>query len=166
MTEVTEVTLKEARINAHLTQAQAAEKLGVSLRSYKSYENDPQKQDTIKYRYMLEQMEEVRRIDEDHGLLNLDEIRGICAAVFADYPVSYCYLFGSYAKGNATGSSDVDLLVSGEVEGLRFYGLVEALRTAMRKRIDVLTPGQLLNNPAMLDEILRDGIRIYEQRER
>ena len=39
--------------------------------------------------------------------------------------VQYQYLFGSYAKGNATEGSDVDLLVSTDVRGLKFYGLAE-----------------------------------------
>jgi hypothetical protein len=48
---------------------------------------------------------------------------------------SFCYLFGSYAKGKAKPTSDVDFLISADVRGLEFYGLVE--------------------------EILKDGIKIY-----
>ena len=47
---VMRMTLLEARTRCHFTQAQAANHLGVSLRSYKSYETDPQKADTLKYR--------------------------------------------------------------------------------------------------------------------
>ena len=46
--------LKSLRIERKLTQNQAAEILGVSLRSYKSYENDEKKADSIKYKYMIE----------------------------------------------------------------------------------------------------------------
>ena len=159
------MTLLEARKRSRLTQMQAAEKLGVSLRSYKSYEHDPQKQGTIKYRYMLEHLEALSLVDENHGLLSVDGIRSICAEQLKDYPVTYCYLFGSYAKGKATGTSDVDLLISGGVEGLRFFGLVEALRTSLKKKVDVLTPDQLLQNPQLLDEILRYGVRIYGKSE-
>lgn len=42
------MTLRETRLQAHLTQVQAAEKLGISLRSYKTYENDAAKADTFK----------------------------------------------------------------------------------------------------------------------
>ena len=38
--------LKELRVKKRLTQADASAILGVSLRSYKSYENDPSKTDS------------------------------------------------------------------------------------------------------------------------
>ena len=45
--------LKTARMSRKLTQKQASEYLGVSLRSYKDYENSEAKRDTLKYRAML-----------------------------------------------------------------------------------------------------------------
>ncbi len=155
------MTLYEARKNAGFTQAETAARLGVSLRSYKSYETDPQKADSIKYRYMTEQLNAMCSVDETHGLLTVDKIRKTVSEVLAAYPITFCYLFGSYAKGTEREDSDVDLLVSGEVEGLSFYGLVESLRTALSKKVDVLTPAQLLNNPDLLNEILQDGVKIY-----
>ena len=155
------MTLRDLRIQNNLTQAQAADMLGVSLRSYKSYETEPQKADTLKYRYFLQQLAEKYKLDETHGLLTTKEIARRCSEKLAAYPITYAYLFGSYAKGKAEETSDVDLLVSGEVKGLQFYGLVEDLREALRKNVAVLTPAQLVNNPELLNEILRDGVRIY-----
>ncbi len=155
------MTLKESRIHANLTQQQAAARFGISLRSYKSYENEARKAETLKYRYMQEQLEAANRLDETHGLLTVEEISSVCTAVFANYQIAYCYLFGSYAKGKATEISDVDLLISGEVKGLRFFGLVEDLRTALHKNVDLLTADQLLKNPDLLNEILQTGVKIY-----
>ena len=75
--------------------------------------------------------------------------------------MSYCYLFGSYAKGKATDQSDVDLLVATSISGMRFYDMVEALREGLKKKVDVLNLEQLNNNPELMDEILKDGIKIY-----
>ncbi len=155
------MTLYEARMRSNLTQVQAAAHLGISLRSYQTYEKDPSKADTLKYRYLTQEMALLSQVDESHGILTPEEIRSACASVLADYPITYCYLFGSYARGTATAESDVDLLVSGEVTGLRFFGLVDALKTALRKRVDVLTPSQTEGNPELLNEILRDGVKIY-----
>ena len=155
------MTLREIRTSHGLTQAQAAGLLEISLRSYKSYETDPKKTNTPKYRYLVAQLNDHTRLDESHGLLTIEEIARLCGEQLATYPITYAYLFGSYAKGTATETSDVDLLVSGEVSGLRFYGLVEALREALHKEVDVLTPAQLSNNPPLLNEILKDGIKIY-----
>ena len=43
--------LKELRIDKKMTQQEVSDLVGISLRSYKSYENDEEKRDTIKYKY-------------------------------------------------------------------------------------------------------------------
>lgn len=153
--------VKELRLEKKLTQQQVADLVGISLRSYKSYENDKDKEGTIKYAYILDKLKALNPIDEEHGILDMDFIRDKCKEVFDEYPVHYCILFGSYAKGKATESSDLDLLVSSDVKGLKFYGLVEKLRLALHKKVDVLNLDQLKDNLKLTDEILRDGIRIY-----
>lgn len=73
----------------------------------------------------------------------------------------WIYLFGSYAKGRATETSDVDILVSTSVTGLEFFGLVEELRVELHKKVDVLDKNQLTGNLELTEEILKDGIKIY-----
>ena len=153
--------LKEIRIEKGFTQSQAAKLVGVSLRSYKSYENDESKIGTIKYNYMIEQLTKINLIDEEHGILTQDSIIKKCSVVFQKYNVEYCYLFGSYAKGKAKPDSDVDLLISSDVKGLQFFALVEELRNTLHKRVDALDIRQLNNNPNLINEILKDGIKIY-----
>ncbi|MBP5250429.1 MAG: nucleotidyltransferase domain-containing protein [Lachnospiraceae bacterium] len=153
--------IKRLRTEKKLTQKQAAEILGISLRSYKSYENDNDKVGTLKYNYIIDRLGAINRIDEEHGILDLDFIKEKCKDVFSEYPVHYCILFGSYSKGKAVETSDVDLLVSSDVKGLKFYGMVEKLRTALHKKVDVLSLDQLKENLELTDEILKDGIRIY-----
>ncbi len=120
--------LKDLRIKNRMTQREAAEKIGVSLRSYISYENDIAKEGTPKYRFLLAEMSEIGRMDEEHGILSMEEIREACDEIMKEYSVQYCYLFGSYAKGSASETSDVDLLISSETTGLRFYELAERPR--------------------------------------
>ena len=144
-----------------MTQQEVADLVGISLRSYKSYENDEEKRDTIKYKYIVEQLSKINYIDEETGILELEDIVRKCTEVFERYEVSFCYLFGSYAKGKATQISDVDLLISANVKGLKFYGLVEEIRTALHKKVDVLDMNQLKENIELTEEIFRDGIKIY-----
>lgn len=153
--------LKTLRIEKKLTQQQVAELVGISLRSYKSYENDEEKRGTIKYNYIVEKLAEINLIDEDHGILEVEDIVQKCARVLEKYDVNFCYLFGSYAKAKAKPTSDVDLLISANVKGLKFYGLVEEIRTALHKRVDVLDINQLKDNLELTEEILKDGIKIY-----
>lgn len=153
--------LKDLRIEKKMTQQQVADLVGISLRSYKSYENDEEKRGTIKYNYIVEQLIKINFIDEEHGVLTIEDISKKCAKVLEQYDVNFCYLFGSYAKGKEMPESDVDLLISANVRGLEFYGLVEEIRVALRKKVDVLDINQLKDNIELTEEILKDGIKIY-----
>lgn len=75
--------------------------------------------------------------------------------------MEYCYLFGSYAKNNPKENSDIDLLVKTSISGLKYYEMTEKLREELKKKVDVLSFEQITNNPNLLNEILRDGIKIY-----
>ncbi len=155
------MTLREERIYKDLTQKKAAEMLGVSLRSYVSYENDPALEDTIKYKYFVHELAKYNMIDETHGILSQKQIIEACNKVLKDYDINYCYLFGSYAKWAAKETSDVDLLISTKTKGIKFFELTERLREALQKKVDLLDTRQLLNNQALLDEVLKYGIRLY-----
>lgn len=155
------MNLKEIRLNCNLTQAEAAQLLFVSLRSYKDYENNPLKINSIKYNYMCEKLNNYNKLDEEHGILTLEKIIEKINIVFEKYSINFCYLFGSYAKNKATPKSDVDLLIDSEITGLDFYGLVDELRITLGKKIDLLKINQLENNPELLKEILKDGVKIY-----
>ena len=155
------MTIKQMRQDKGLTQQKCADYLQIPLRTYKRYESDESKIKAIKHRYIKARIAEYAFIDEEHGILTVEQIKEICKDVFASYDVEYCYLFGSYAKGKATEKSDVDLLVSVQVKGIKFFELVENLRENLKKKVDLLDAAQLNNNPTLVQEILRDGVRIY-----
>ena len=157
--------LKKMRTEKKMTQQQVADLVGISLRSYKSYENDEKKQGSLKYKYILEKLSEINPIDEEHGIIDIEYITEKCGNVFQKYDQRPNYDdikdFGSYAKSKAKPTSDVDLLISANVKGLKFYGLVEEIREALHKKVDVLEINQLKDNLELTQEILKDGIKIY-----
>ena len=153
--------LKSIRLDKELTQQQAAGIVGVSLRSYKSYENDLDKRGNLKYNYIYEKLSQINPIDEEHGIVDLEYISRKCSEIFDKYKINFCYLFGSYAKGKAKDDSDVDLLISKEIKGLKFFGLVEEIRNSLHKKVDVIEVAGLKDNVELLEEILKDGIKIY-----
>ena len=153
--------LKEMRISKQITQQEAARRLGISLRSYIMYENDAAKENTIKYRFLLQELQKINAVDEEHGILTTEQIRMCCKEILDAYQVEYCYLFGSYAKGKATEQSDVDLLISTKETGLRFYEIAERLRECLHEKVDLLDVKQLVNNETLIDEMLKEGIKIY-----
>lgn len=155
------MSLKDIRLQSNLTQEEAAQLLGVTRRTYVNYEAGKIDESSLKYKYVVETLQKATLIDENHGILTIDQIRKICGEIFKDYSVEYCYLFGSYAKGKATEKSDVDLLVAMPVDGMKFFELIELLREQLKKKIDLLDIAQLDNNSALVQEILKDGIKIY-----
>ena len=150
--------LKEIRKSFNLTQDEASKLLGISRKTYIKYELMDVEAEKIDY--FIYKLKEKTKIDENHGVLSIDNIKSIVINILKDYNVKSCFLFGSYAKGYASDESDVDLLIDSDITGLSFYGLVERLREGLHKKVDLLTLNSLSNNPQMLTEIIRDGIKI------
>lgn len=154
------MTLKEIRTNKGLTQEQAALLINVPLRTYKRYETDESYVDSYKYKMFVNELNNKTLVDEEHGLLTIEQIKEIVTPILNKYDIHYCYLFGSYAEGRARENSDVDLLIETEITGLRFFGIVEELRVKLAKKVDLLRLKDLEpNNPIVL-EILKKGVRI------
>ena len=156
--------LKEIRVAKGLTQAQAAEIAGVSLESYKNHELGRSKSDSPLGRMILEKIESYERYGFDRGILPLDVIKEALNKVFSDAQIDFAYLFGSYARGEALETSDVDILISGSITGLDFFSLGGQLERALHKRVDVIRLEDISSNAEFLLEILRSGIRVYDKK--
>ena len=153
--------LRQKRKELGLTQEQAAKACGVSRRTYQTYEEK---------QIMNATFEELRKRLEDDGILdgsnfvcNVKYIKHVCNEVFSTmYPeVEAAYLFGSYARGEATGESDIDILVVCKPMDMRFFGMVSVLEDRLHKMIDIHTHKQLVKNEIFMEQVLKDGIKIY-----
>lgn len=94
----------------------------------------------------------------------VDEIRNIVAPIAAAHDVSRVYLFGSYARGDADASSDIDLRVDkGRLKGLFALGALYAdLEESLGKKLDLLTTGSL--EPSFLQRIAGEEVLLYGDR--
>ncbi len=159
-----ETSLRDLRKEANLTQSEVANMSHISLRSYQSYENDESKRDTITYDYLVRLLDDLVRVDEENGLLTIEDIKEGCQRVLSKYDVKCAYLYGSYAKGHQKENSDVDLFIISEETGLRYFGLIEELREELHKRVEIVTQRKMKNDPDFLfNEVLTCGIKVYEQ---
>ena len=84
----------------------------------------------------------------------IEEIKSIVAPIAAIHNVDRIYLFGSYARGEATSSSDIDL----RVDKGRLRGLI-ALEDGLGKKLDLLTTGSL--DQKFLQHIAKEEVLIY-----
>lgn len=94
-------------------------------------------------------------------IYTLDEIKAIAHPIAARYGIAALYLFGSYARGEATPHSDLDFRVDrGDlVDLLELGGLFSDLEDSFDKNLDVLTTQML--SPAFLNSIRREEVLIY-----
>ena len=156
--------LRDLRVEFGLSQQEAARIAGIPLRTYVRYESEEDYGDSLKRKMIMNELREECEITEEKGLLTVEKITEIVSGIIVDRfqdEVEFCYLFGSYAKGYAKEGSDVDLCVSTSLTGFRFAGLVEILRGALHKKVDVIRLDTLKNNVELLSEIMKDGIKIY-----
>ena len=109
---------------------------------------------------MCEKLKTLGYVDEEHGILTIDKIVKIVKEVLKKYSPAYCYLFGSYASGTATETSNVNLLISSDVTGIDFFSVSESLREALHKKVDLLNIGDVIGDLNLIDFILKDGIKI------
>lgn len=161
---VRNMTLKEYRNSIRITIKEAADASGVPFRTYIRYEMNEQYGNSLKRKSIVEALKNKYEITEEKGILSVDDIATIVSNVLKAYSenVQYCYLFGSYAKGNAKESSDVDLCISTSLKGLKFVGLIEDFRVALHKKVDLIRISDLSNNIELINEIMKDGIKIYK----
>ena len=101
-------------------------------------------------------------IDMSEIIFTFDEIKRRLQPIFAGHQIRQAILFGSYGKGTATKTSDVDLLVDSNLRGLKFMGFVEELREALDdKDMDVFDIKHIEPKSRIAEEIKQTGIEIY-----
>ena len=94
-------------------------------------------------------------------IYTIDDIKNVLSPVFAKHNVKKAVLFGSYVKGLANEYSDVDLLLDSGLRGLKFVGLIEDVRTALDKEVDVFDKTHIMPDSRISSEISRDWVVIY-----
>lgn len=96
-----------------------------------------------------------------------NQLINVIRAYFATQPVLKAWLFGSYARGEQTPDSDIDILVVFDEENgrkvslLRHIGIALGLEDLLGKKVDLITEGTLL--PFAKETADKDKVLIYER---
>lgn len=96
-------------------------------------------------------------------IYSIEDIKSVLYPVFVKHSVKKAILFGSYVKGLANQNSDVDLLLDSGLKGLKFVGLIEDVRKALDKEVDVFDRTHIIPDSKIFSEISKDGVVIYEK---
>ena len=94
-------------------------------------------------------------------MLTIEEIRKTVTKVGKRYGIKNAYLFGSYAKGEATEDSDVDIIIDkGDLESYNAYcALKFSIEDELGTNVDVLTTEGV--KPRFFELIENDRILLY-----
>jgi Predicted nucleotidyltransferases len=96
-------------------------------------------------------------------IYSIDEIRNVIQPIAQRYGVERVALFGSYARGEAKATSDIDLRIdSGEIRDyFKLSGFHQDLEEALQRSVDVLTTGAL--DEKFLNRIRGEEVNLYGQ---
>ncbi|GBR73027.1 putative nucleotidyltransferases [Candidatus Termititenax aidoneus] len=95
-------------------------------------------------------------------LYSVDDIKSRVAGVADKYGIGRAFLFGSYARGEATPQSDIDICIEkGQLRTLlELSGFYQDLEKTLQHKVDVVTMDGLDNN--FKAEIKKEFVLIYE----
>ena len=96
----------------------------------------------------------------------VNSIAGTTAIYFTTQPVKKAWVFGSFARGEVTPTSDIDILVSLDYTkhiGLRYFGMAIDLEKLLGRKVDLVEDGQLM--PFAQPSAEKEKILIYERKD-
>ena len=90
------------------------------------------------------------------------EIEQTVKTLLVKYNAEYALLFGSYARGDATADSDVDIVVFGgpSFKKSNVFAFAEDLRHMIGKNADVFEICELDKGTPFYNSVMKEGIKI------
>ena len=132
---------------------------------YKMYQFRVKKEETNVIEF-LDQVENknqylVSLVENDLNVYSLKQLKALIKPIFQKYEINEIYLFGSYARGEATKDSDVDIYCSkGNVRSLIDQGrLIDELKAVLNKEVDIVFDTSEIND-YFKTQIMEDMIKL------
>ena len=96
----------------------------------------------------------------DNITYTIEKIKDIAAPIVNKYKDASIYLFGSYARGDATENSDLDFLVFGgaDFKLTDIFALAEDLRAAFQRQVDVFEISEINTNSDFYANIMNERL--------
>ena len=97
-------------------------------------------------------------------IYTIEEIKNIVQPIAKSYGVENVFLFGSYARGDASSDSDIDLRIDkGKIKGFfRLGSFYNELTEKLNKNLDLLTTASLDRD--FLEHISSEEINIFSSK--
>lgn len=98
----------------------------------------------------------------NENVFSLKDITNMVKPIVKKYGVKELYLFGSYARGEANGDSDLDFLVFGgeNFKLTMIFALAEELREVLKKDVDVFEINEINKDSDFYNTIMRERLLV------
>ena len=89
-------------------------------------------------------------------------IENVIKSLLVRYNAEYALLFGSYARGEETPNSDIDVVVFGgdNFKKSNIFAFAEDLREALGKDADVFEISEVNKGIPFYDNLMKEGVKI------
>ena len=96
------------------------------------------------------------------SVLSFNEIETILKSLLTKYNAEYALLFGSYARGEATPDSDIDVVIFGGASFVprNVFALAEEIRELTGHNADVFEIREVNPGTSFYETIMKEGIKI------
>lgn len=91
-----------------------------------------------------------------------EELEKHIKALLLKYNAEYALLFGSYARGEETGESDIDVVVIGgeKFRPVDIFAFGEELRQLTGKDVDAFEIREINKDTEFYENVMKEGVRI------
>lgn len=98
----------------------------------------------------------------NNHIFTIKDIEDLVRPIAEKYKVKEIYLFGSYARGEADESSDLDFLMLGgeNFKLTRIFSLAEDLRKALNKDVDVFEINEINKDSDFYNVIMKERLLV------
>jgi predicted nucleotidyltransferase len=162
-----DLMIKEARAEYGLTQKELSEITDIPLRTIENWESGKRTPspwvEKMVYSYLKQYPKNQHGIiTETKGIYEVNQIKDALLPLTLKYDINKIILYGSYAKGKQEPQSDIDLVVDGNIRGIKFFGLLEDVNNALVKSVDLIHLSQIDNNSEIYENVMK-GLVLYER---
>jgi predicted nucleotidyltransferase len=159
--------IKEARAEYKLTQKELSEITDIPLRTIENWESGKRTPspwvEKMVYNYLKQYPKNQHGIiTKTMGTYDIEQIRDALLPLTFKYDIKKLILYGSYAKGKQEPQSDIDLVVDGNIKGIKFFGLLEDVNNALVKSVDLIHLSQIKKTSEIYENVMK-GIVLYER---
>ena len=98
-------------------------------------------------------------------MITLQQVVDILIPIFEKQGIDKVTVFGSYARGDFTSTSDIDMVIdsNGRLKGIMFFAASDEIAKALPIKSDIYEQREIIKDSTLYNDISREGVVVYER---